>query len=332
MTNKVAFFYLNGTDPLVLQFINWLGSFQNAPRLGLLTVPGLNGLNTTWPDGAPRNDPFINLLDPNIFEARKIGYPALAVPMSVSMEIGITNLVAAITNRPKGQKFMIGGYSQGAAVASSVELMLRSGGALHSAHAADYLGGVCFGNPRRQINYRGEVGGTWSGAFDVPGSSTGGHGSFPTTGPYARLTGCNATKWIELTEENDIFSSVGDSTKGLNWTSGNSAFLTLPLVDALNALANLPDILDTAFNIGGLALSYIDGVGRAFDFPGNGHAAYPWRPPPGDPDNGLTSFQIAVKWLTGKANAYAVGSDVLPAIPTSTSTAGWTTTLIPPAA
>lgn len=330
MTNKVAFFYLHGTDPLVLQFIQWLGQFQNAARIGLLTVPGINGITATWQDGSPRNDAFPNLLDPNIFEAKKIGYPALAVPMSVSIEIGITNLVKAINALPRGQKFMIGGYSQGAVVASSVELMLRSGGSLFSSRGADYLGGVCFGNPRRQLNYRGEVGGTWSGAFDVPGSTTGGHGSFPTTGPYARLTGCNATKWIELTEENDIFSSVGDSTKGLNWTSGNSAFLTLPLVDALNALANIGDILDTALNIGGLALSYVDGIGRAFTFPGNGHAAYPWRPPPGE--TGMTSYQVAASWLTGKANAYAVGSDVLPATPTSTSTSGWTTTLIPPAA
>lgn len=332
MTNKVAFLYLHGTDPLLGQVAAIVGSVFQQARTGLLTVPGLNGITATWQDGAPRNDCFPNLLDPNIFEAKKVGYPALGVPMGVSLGIGVTNLVNAVNALPKGQKFMIGGYSQGAAAASSVELMLRSGGSLYSSRGADYLGGVVFGNPRRQLNFRGEVGGTWSGAWDNAGSTTGGHGSFPTTGSYPRLSACDGTRWIELTETNDIFSSTGDTPKGINWTEGNAAFLDLLNIPAiLAALDGFADVQE-AFTVGGLATTFTDFVGKTFSIGGNGHAAYPWRPPPGDPDGGLTSYQIATKWLTGKANAYAVGSDVLPATPTSTSTAGWTTTLIPPAA
>lgn len=338
MTNKVAFFYLNGTDALINQVAFVIGQLFNQPRLGLVTVPGLNGITTTWQDGAPRNDPFVNLLDPNIFEAKKIGYPALGFPFKLSMDIGVFNLQAAITSLPKGQKFMIGGYSQGAACASEIMLRLRPGGSLYSSRGGDFLGGVCFGSPRRQVNYRGEVGGTWSGAWDVPGSTTGGHGSFPTTGPYARLTDCDPTKWIEFTDIDDIITSTGDSQNGLGWVEGNQALINNDLVFLLQNIFDngQPSAAKTgtnaAFATAEAAFSYLDALGRSFTFPGAGHAAYPWRPPPGNPENGLTSFQIGVRWLTSKANAYSVGADVLPPTPSSVSTAGWTTSLIPPAA
>ena len=54
--------------------------------------------------------------------------------------------------------------------------------------------------------------------------------------------------------------------------------------------------------------------------------------PEGDPDNGLTSYQIALKFLTAKANEYAVAPILLPSEPSSISGAGWSTALIPPAA
>ena len=334
MTNKVAFFYLHGTDPLIARVGQIVGDVFSQPRLGLLTVPGINGITATWQDGSPRNDCFPNLLDPNIFEAKKIGYPALGFPMSVSLGIGITNLRNAIGALPSGQRWMVGGYSQGAAAASQILRDIATGGVLAS-RASTFLGGAVFGNPRRPGgNYRGEVGGTWSGAWDDPGSTTGGHGSFPTTGTYSRLTNaeCDPTKWIELTEEGDIFSSTGDTPRGINWTEGNAAFIDLLNLPAiLAAIDGFADI-QAAFDLGGALEDFTDFVGRAFQIGGNGHAAYPWRPPPGDPAGGMTSYQIAASWLTGKANAYAVAPDVLPAVPTATSTSGWTTTLIPPAA
>lgn len=330
--SKVAFFYLNGTDGLMLRlFQQVLGTLTNTPPLGLLTVAGINGVTTTWQDGAARNDPFCNLLDPNIFEAKKLGYPALNVPMGLSINLGMSRMAAAITALPKGQKFAIGGYSQGAACAAGIELMLRPGGALAS-KASDYLGGVCFGSPRRQTNYRGEVGGTWSGAWDVENSTTGGHGAFPATGNFARLTNCDPTKWIEFTDYGDVFSSTGDSQLGLNWSESTGAFLNLLDIPAvLNALVNLLDDAVEAMTFAGFVNTFTDAVGKTFPVGGHGHTAYPWRPPPGDPDNGLTAYQIGIKWLTSRATASAVAPILLPQSPISASTAGWTTTLIPPA-
>lgn len=330
-TDKVAFLYLHGTDPILGQVARIVGDVFQQPRTGLLTVPGLNGLTATWMDGSPKNDCFPNLLDSNVFQPIKVGYPALGIPMGLSLGVGVNNLVAAINGLPKGQKFMIGGYSQGAAAASSVELMLRPGGQL-SALASRYLGGCVFGNPRRQLNFRGEVGGTWSGSWDDPGSTTGGHGSFPTTGPYPRLTNCDPTKWIEFTEYGDIFSSTGDTQTGLGWTNGNAAFIELLNIPAiLAALLSLPAV-KAAFDYGALVTQFTDAVGKTFSIGGNGHSAYPWRPPPGNPDNNLTSFQIAAKWALGKANAIATSPILLPETPSTTSNAGWTTSLIPPAA
>lgn len=329
--SKVAFFYLHGTDPLFRQFATIVGQVFEQPRLGLLTVAGVNGLTSTWSDGFPSNDCFTNLLDPNIFQAVKVNYPALGFPMGLSIASGIANLQKAINDLPRGQKFMIGGYSQGAAVASSVELMLRSGGSMYSSRGADYLGGAVFGNPRRQVNFRGEVGGTWSGAWDDPGSTTGGHGSFPATGTYARLSGCDPTRWIEFAEEDDIFSSTGDTTRGLNWTAGNGAYLANSLLDILSSLTGLADI-SAAMDLAGISNEFTDAVGKVFLGPGNGHGAYPFRPPPGDPDNGLTSFQISIKWLTSKALEVATAPILLPSQPTTTASAGWSTTLVPPAA
>lgn len=327
---KIKFFYLHGTDPLLRQVATILGEVFQQPRLGLITIAGLNGVTATWQDGFPKNDCFTNLLDPTIFDAVKVNYPALGFPMGVSLGIGIGNLQNAITSLPKGQKFMIGGYSQGAAAASSVELMLRPGGSMHADRGADYLGGVCFGNPRRQLNYRGEVGGTWSGAWDIPGSDTGGHGSFPTTGPYARLTGCDPTRWVEFTEVDDIFSSVGDSQRGLNWVAGNGAFLANSLADVLTAIGGLVDI-SAAFDLAGVSATVTDAIGKVFPALGNGHGAYPFNPPPGDPDSGLTSYQIAIKWLLSKAAEVAVAPILLPSQPTTTANAGWSSTLVPPA-
>lgn len=340
MTNKIAFFYCNGTSQTgpfgLLELLGRLANTINqTPRI-LLTVAGLNGVTTTWPDGSAANDPFCNLLDTAIFEPKRIGYPAVGFPMNASMDTGITLVNKAITALPAGQKFMLGGFSQGAAVMSSIYNQLRSG--VLSSRNSDFLGGVMFGNPRRQQNYRGSVGGTWSGAFNVAGSTTGGHGSFPATGTYARLSNCEPLRWIEFVEENDIFTAVNGTANALgqNWVAGNDVWTSLSLQQLAVYLQTTPaqaivDAYNTASGIGAQVLSFTDGIGKAFTFPGNGHVAYPWRPPPGNPDNGLTSYQIAVKFLNAKAAEYSTAPGVLPSNPTGPATAGWSTTLIPPA-
>jgi hypothetical protein len=193
-----------------------------------------------------------------------------------------------------------------------------------------------YGNPRRQVNYRGSVGGTWSGAFDVPNSTTGGHGSFPTTGPYARLSSCESSRWIEFTAPNDIFSSVGDSSLGQNWVAGNNIFLGSANLQqwATYLLTSVGIAIDSvqAITIGNTAQTLTDAAGTVFSWlGGNGHVVYPFVPPVGNPDNGLTSFQIGLKFLTAKANEYAVAPILLPSTPSSTTGAGWSTTLVTPA-
>ena len=334
MTNKIAFFYCVGTSYATADLAK--ASDLVFTQLGLAdtaVVAGLKNATRLW-GGGPPQDPFPGFLDPEVFDAQKVFYPAATVGMGNSIDIGIANVVNLVNALPSGQMWMTGGYSQGAAVMAGVMLATKSGGALAS-RASTYLGGVNFGNPRRATNYRGEVGGTWSGAFDVPGSTTGGHGAFPTTGPYRRLVAseCDAQKWIDFTGPDDIFSSVGDSVQGLAWTAGTDIFLgtTDPLEWLLYLASGAVIAVSAAATIlfGAGSTSYTDAAGKTLTQGGRGHVLYPYIPPVGNPDGTLTSYQIALKWLESKAAAYSVAPVI---IPSSSSTAGWSTTLVPPAA
>lgn len=334
MTNKIKFFYCVGTT---------YGPFDVAKasdlvftQLGLAdtaVVAGLRNATRLW-GGGPPQDPFPGFLDPEVFDAQKVFYPAAQLGMGASIDTGIQNVISLVNNLPAGQKWATGGYSQGAAVMAGVMLETKSGGALES-RASSYLGGVNFGNPRRALNYRGEVGGTWSGAFDVPGSTTGGHGAFPTTGPYRRLLAseCDVQKWIEFTGPDDIFSSVGDSVQGLSWTAGTDIFLgtTDPLEWLLYLATGGAIAVSAAATIafGASNVTYTDAAGKTLTSGGLGHVLYPYIPPVGNPDGNLTSYQIALKWLESKAAAYSVAPIIIPPL---SSTVGWSTTLVPPAA
>jgi len=351
---KVAFFYCTGTVSTTAEFADASGFGYATPGTGtedFSVVPGLNGVTALW-SGSPSYDPFPMLLDPNIFEPRKkIAYKASSTgftgswlnpelrTMGQSIEDGMAKVIAEITALPAGQKFCLGGFSQGAAVMSGVYLQgLKPGttGALES-YRDRFLGYTGFGNPRRANNYRGSVGGTWSGGFDIAGSSTGGHGSFPAAGAYARLTDPEPLKWIDFAHEGDVITAVGDSATGLGWVAGNNVFLgTATAADWLTYLATAPAILLAVKAAGdfanGIVPNVYDAVGKLFKCSGMGHVTYPLMPPPGNPDNGLTSYQIAIKFLTAKAMEYATAPILLPATPTTKTTAGWSTTLVPPAA
>lgn len=331
----VAFYYCVGTSYMTAEMGKAADLDVTEPGPGnSAIIAGLNGVTRLWQGGGPPQDPFTGLLDPSIFDAKKVYYPAAGLGMGQSIDVGIQNVVNLVTKLPKGQKWMTGGYSQGAAVQSGVMLATKPGGALES-KAADYLGGVNFGNPRRATNYRGSVGGTWSGAFDIPGSTTGGHGSFPVDGPYRRLTDadCDPLKWIEFAHPDDIITSVGNSPQGLAWVAGNEVFLGTPnpLDWAAYLTLSLPiaaySLMTIAF--AGNAMEFTDAAGTVFNWlPGLGHTAYAFMPPIGNPDGNLTAYQIALKFATARANESAVAPIVLP----PTVTAGWSTTLVPPAA
>jgi hypothetical protein len=337
---RVKFFYCYGTTYLWSSILKegldvtltgkwFIGNKELNPNtsLAIPIVAGLNGRTAQWP-GGPETDPFPSLLDPDIWDAVTISYPAMAFPMSASISAGITNTINAIKALAPGTPFAIGGYSQGAAVMSGVYNEIRSGSL--TSRQSSFLGGVTFGNPRRQVNYRGSRGGTWSGAWDVPNSTSGGHGSFPTTGNYARLTNCDPLKWLDFTAPDDIFSSVGDSPNGAGWTAGNSAFLSLNLAEVAGYFTSgmvetIAAGVQAAGALGGQVISVIDALGITHNNGGNGHVVYPFRPPVGNPEGNLTSYQIALDYLNKSADQWATSSVILPE-----TTPGWSTTLIPP--
>lgn len=341
---KVVFLYTVGTSYLTAQMAKAADLAPTVPGSGdQALVAGLNGVTALW-GGGPPADPFASLLDPNIFDAKKLFYPAAGLGMGASIDAGIQNVINEINNLPAGQKFCLGGYSQGAAVMSGVYNELRSGSL--TSRNADMIGAVMFGNPRRQVNYRGDpaVGGTWSGGFNVPGSTTGGHGSFPATGPYARLSGCEQSRWIEFAAPGDIITAVSttggniiEQNIGNDWVAGNNVFLGSASLQqwATYLLGTGAIIASSLIAIGTatVAIPMTDAAGKVFNWlPGNGHTTYAWVPPVGNPQGALTAYQCALAFLTAKANEYATAPILLPSTPTSTTSAGWSTTLVPPAA
>ena len=332
---KVKFIYAHGTSWM----INWVEvglrvsqdlkiyiGDQQPTSQGSATVAGLNGVTAQW-DAMPQNDPFAMLLDPDKWEVERIQYPASMIPMSTSMTNGIDQVVDIISNLPAGQPFALGGYSQGAAVMSTVYNEIRYGSL--TSRQSTFLGGVMFGNPRRQQDYRGPVGGTWSGLWYNEAASTGGRGSFPATGQFARLSSCEATKWVEFAYPGDVFTCNGASTLGDNWSAGNDAITDMSASEIIAYLSNLGPILDAvgaAFAKGEESLEKYDATGQPIILGGSGHTAYPLLPPYNVATTD-TCYQVALKFLEGLADEYATAPILQPS-----STAGWSTTLLPPAA
>jgi hypothetical protein len=314
--SKTVFLYCTGTSHVFSMFWNtvqqsisqkwyfyWGDKIIN-PSLEPVTgyVTGLNGQNYPW-DGEVFNDPFPTMLDSKVWDARRVRYAASNITflsgggtivggMGASINDGVSKVVAQINALPQGQPFALGGYSQGAAVMSEVYNQIRSGSL--TSRARSFLGGVMFGNPRRQVNHRGEIGGTWSGAWDVPGSNFGGHGCFPATGQWARLSGCDPLKWIEFTAPDDIISSTGDTPKGTNWSRGSDALLGLLSSEYGDDIlfqgllqfvfpafkGDIVSAVGEAATVGSAVNYFMDALGGVAAMPGAGHVIYPALPPP----------------------------------------------------
>lgn len=312
---KLAFFYCTGTSYTIAMFNNALSAASVAtgrwfwgdtvinpgadPQVKY--VEGLGGKLYPW-NGEVFEDPFPYMLNPDVWAPQRVPYSAASVTfmsggqlvggMGASINDGVTRVIERINALPPGQPFALGGYSQGAAVMSSVYNELRSGSL--TSRFPNFIGGVMFGNPRRQVNHRGEIGGTWSGAWDIPGSNTGGHGSFPATGSHARLSGCDGTKWIEFAAPDDIITSTGDSTLGTRWTQGNDALISLlgsqyagpvllqAVIESIfPAIANpVVEAIQSAFGIADRKNFFIDPTGTIGAQPGAGHVIYPQLGPP----------------------------------------------------
>lgn len=290
------------------------------------TVLGLNGRSAQW-DLAPHNDPFAALLDPDKFEAVRIPYPAAMFPMNASINAGVQTVIDGINALPAGQPFVLGGYSQGAAVMSTVYNEIRYGSL--TSRASMFLGGVMFGNPRRQINHRGAVGGSWSGLWYDELATTGGRGSFPATGDYALLTNCD-DEWVEFAYPGDVFTCNGTATVGQNWSAANGVATSLDVGDIITyvttgAAPGIVDAINQAFTKGGEVLTTTDGSGAEVNVTGSGHVAYPFLPPYGVATTD-SCYQVALRFLDGLADDWATAPVLRPP-----SDAGWSTTLLPPA-
>lgn len=353
MSDRIPFFYCHGTSYLFRMFgvpldidINFRINGQGG-RPDWFEVPGLRGETWGW-DGFPANDPFPDLLDANIFEARRIWYPASFFAIGLSIDYGRDAVLAQINALPDGMPFALGGYSQGAAV------MTKVWASLSPARKANMLGAVTFGNPMRKINHRGPIGGTWSGQMGVPGSTTGGGGSFPLSGPFA-LMADPPPNWVDFAAPDDVFTSVGpsnsltDAWRTLTDTILDQTFgeVTSTLLGVIGGLIG-PGVLDDALNFFFLspeasAPNYlVDGLNNLVVYPGAGHVTYPFLPPP-NADGSFTTttvvsggqtylkpaadtcYQLAARWLESLAGGWATTPIIVPETPAASS--AWSTTL-----
>lgn len=354
MTDRPIFYYATGTAFTPSYSLNLKGLQVDYFPIGadgpLLYVPGLNGRIAPFTGGIT-NDPFPVLMNPDLWQAIKVPYLASAFPMDQSIAGGVEWIVAEVKKLTPGAPWAVGGTSQGAAVASRIYNEVRTGRL--TTHASGFLTGCCFGNPMRQVNFTNPWS-SYSGAFDVPGSTTGGHGSFPAS---YRLTGCSQSNWIEFTNPAEVIAGVGDSPVGAWWQASNGAFLLQTIVtpgspgsflfnaatfllgvgssllaQGLPFLPNFLSVIDQ--NTNPASPTYVgpgpvtDPLGSVFQLPGGGHTVYAAKPPFGYAGT-ETAYQLAFKYLDSLALAWATSPSVLP--PTS-SVAGWSTTLIPPAA
>lgn len=321
------------------------------------TINGLNGQTYRW-NLNPTMDPFVSMLDPELWEEPlMVDYPASLIAGGLSIDYGRDRIVSMISKLPKGQKFGLGGFSQGAAVVSGVYMSgLKPGttGPLESKRA-DFLGATCFGNPRRQVNHRGAGGqfGTFSGSWYDSDVDMGAGGCFADVGPYARLTNCE-DKWVEFVSPSESVTGNGTSPIELKWQA-LSGFM-LGSVDIGQFLASVNNDIWGAIETAGQLIMgngfgrllpnyFVDAAGELRSVGGAGHMHYPIFPPPDASGNvatttqvvdgityhtavGKTSYQLALEYLNGLARDAQAAPIVVP----PTTTAGWSTTLIPPAA
>ena len=311
--SRASFFYCHGTNylfnimsPLTGSLAsldnNWVlrvfGNPLNQPKLTQATISGLNGTTYQW-DLTPAADPFPSMLDPELWDERvMVSYPASQLGGGLSIDYGRDRMCERIEKLPQGKKFGIGGFSQGAAVASAVYMSgLKPGttGRLESKRA-DFLGAVNFGNPRRQVNHRGAAGqfGSYSGSWYDPSSTSGSGGCFPDSGPYARLTGCE-DKWVEFVAPAETITGNNPSASQVEarWQLLSGVFLGS--FDANQFLAAITtefeqtaEIIGELLGIGGdgdgygriLANFFIDAAGQTRNVGGAGHTHYAIYPPP----------------------------------------------------
>ena len=290
-----------------------------------INIKGLDGAVISW-DGDIPNDPFPRLLEPTLWNYERVQYPAQGIWAGVSVEAGVEYIISRVTQTPIGTPFAVGGYSQGAAVASRIYNECRQGRLAD--RRADLRAVVTFGNVMREQGHTFPDSSGYSGACDIPGDTRNGHGVFPTwesddyfgmlTSPFiqrfARLRNTEDLVW-DFTMPNEVASGMGSSTPEsmmLQNLVGDGLRLTplnfiASLVEAIvtGLLAKLGEWAAAPFGVpqdGNLLVEVVDALTGVVGYrTGGGHVMYPFYPPPNSdgsiPESGDTCYQLAAKYL-----------------------------------
>ncbi|OHV01315.1 PE-PPE domain-containing protein [Mycobacterium talmoniae] len=117
-----------------------------------------------------------------------------------SVQIAVNNGIAWIKAHPL-QTFILGGYSQGAAVVSQLLAELMTGSL--TAYRSNLVGGYTFGNPMRMAGHTG------------PGlNDPGGHGIAPVNLTAAQVP----PGWVDIANPGDIYTAAPPGQEGKDMT------------------------------------------------------------------------------------------------------------------
>lgn len=320
-----------------------------------INVKGLDGAVISWEGGIP-GDPFPKLLEPTLWNYERVQYPAQGLLAGLSVEAGVDYIISQVTQTPIGTPFAVGGYSQGAAVASRIYNECRQGRLAD--RRADLRAVVTFGNVMREQGHTFPGSSGYSGACDVPGDTRNGHGVFPKwesndyfgmlTSPFiqrfARLQNTEDLVW-DFTMPNEVASGMGSSTfEGmfLQNLAGDGLRLTpLNLIAGLvgaalnGVLAKLGEWTAAPLGIPqdeNLLVQIVDALTGAVEYwSGGGHVMYAFYPPPNSdgsiPTSGDTCYQLAAKYLNTVGARIFDEQNPTVVAPTSRAALSWFTSL-----
>lgn len=334
--NRPVFYYAQGTTYVWRAFgkqglqagmdgsgLYVLGQPLTAPDVTQAThVKGLDGETFYW-DGFLDNDPFPLLLDEDLWEYKRVPYPATALFVGPSIEFGVDWIIEDILSKPVGTPFACGGYSQGGAVMGRLYQECRVGRLKD--RRADLRAVITFGSPMREQGHTWVGSSGFSGAVDIPGDTRSGAGIFPSYSDidwaspfisrFVRLQNTEDLVW-DFVMPFEVVTSFGftqDAAAVRQLTRDGLRLLPIYVVASFqqgtnvvasyNGLpAGVPKGVDPARPELGVNYMVTDPVtGNVTYWPGGGHIMYPFSPPPNAdgsiPSSGDTCYQIAAKYL-----------------------------------
>lgn len=312
--------------------IPWFGTYT----MPSLHVKGLDGTTVLW-EGGITQDAFPLLLDEELWQYKRVPYPASTLFIGPSIEYGVDWVIADILTKPVGTPLALGGYSQGAAMMTRLYDEFRTGRLKN--RRSDLRAVVCFGNPRREQGRTFPGSSGYSGACDVSGDTLNGHGVFPHISDmstvdlwvrrFARLQNTEDLVW-EFTMPNEVISGVGDSDDGRlfqRFTHHSLRFIPLLALIDINAFfAKTPTyaVAPPGIEVNEAGETVMrDGLTNEIvgTMPGGGHIMYPgWPPPNADgtiPTSGPTCYQIAAQYLRDVGTA--IQNELHPVVPAPTA-------------